>query len=544
MSIWIVIIVLVGLFWIWVLSGLQNEKKKEKSFYQKWIGFDGKKPDAKKYVLDRDVYQKHIQDSNRIDEITWNDLNMDLVFERLDYTNSSIGEEMLYRMLASPIFEKEQLKHRDEVISYFQNNKEQRVKLQIQFAKIGKTGRVSVFDMISFADEMKDQGIRKDILVLILMGLTILTSFFYGKALIIFGVLLIYNFLNYINRKAKIGPYLATYGYILRMMKEMDKLSVEEYPCLKIELQKMLECQNALKNFRKGAFIALHSNGTGSNPFDVIWYYLCMCFHFDLIKFYKMQNQLHSHENEIKLFFETAGMIEAYLSLSLFRESIAHYCYPEFVNRNSLNCEEIYHPLIDHPVCNNLYDVQAMLLTGSNASGKSTLLKTIAINMIFAQTIATVLAESYQSDMGYVYSCMSLRDDITKGDSYFLAEIKALKRIMDASVSKPVFCFVDEVLRGTNTTERIAAATEILKQLQNQCAFCMAATHDLELTTLLDKEYENYHFEETLLNDDVTFSYKLLKGAANTQNAIELLRILGFSSSVIDNAKKRVNERK
>lgn len=543
-SVVIVISVLAGLFLIWVISGLRNEKRKERSFYQHWIHFDGKKPDKKKNTVDRALFKSHIKEAFVVDEITWNDLNMDLIFERLDYTNSSIGEEMLYRMLLSPCFDQDEIKHRDEVISFFQKNEQQRVRLQIQFAKIGRTGHSSVFELLSQIDNNKKSA-KKDYFILICMLLSFLGAIFYGKALILFGILLIYNFMDYVSRKAQIGPYLASYRYILRMMKEVEKLSEREYPALNRELVQMQGCLRALNKFRKGAFIAVHSSGTSSNPLDLIWYYLCMVFHFDLMKFHSMQNQICQHKKEIVCLFETAGMLEAYLSISLFRLSISHYCNPVFVKEDGICFEDIYHPLLDEPICNSLQREQAILLTGSNASGKSTFLKTIAVNMIFAQTIATVLALHFEIRPGKVYSCMSLRDDITKGDSYFLAEIKAIKRILDAcEKEETIYCFVDEVLRGTNTTERIAAATEILKQLQEQCSFCMAATHDLELTTLLGETYTNYHFEETLQNNDVKFSYKLKEGPANTQNAIELLRVLGFSSQIIENAKARANTRK
>lgn len=86
-----------------------------------------------------------------------------------------------------------------------------------------------------------------------------------------------------------------------------------------------------------------------------------------------------------------------------------------------------------------------------------------------------------------------------------------------------MLCFVDEVLRGTNTVERISASTEILKSLSAEQVLCFAATHDVELTELLAKEYDNYHFEEEIVEGDVRFNYRLLTGKATTRNAIKLL---------------------
>ena len=99
---------------------------------------------------------------------------------------------------------------------------------------------------------------------------------------------------------------------------------------------------------------------------------------------------------------------------------------------------------------------------------------------------------------------------------------------------------VDEVLRGTNTIERIAASTQILKTMSGGNIMCLAATHDVELTKTLEKEYDNYHFEESLVKGDVLFSYKLKQGRAQSSNAIDLLANLGYDDKLIDNARKMV----
>jgi len=130
---------------------------------------------------------------------------------------------------------------------------------------------------------------------------------------------------------------------------------------------------------------------------------------------------------------------------------------------------------------------------------------------------------------------MSLQDDPVNGDSYYMVEIKSVKRILDQAKqkdSRPVLCFVDEVLRGTNTVERIAASTQIMKMLARGRTLCFAATHDGELTRLLEKEYDNYHFEERIEGNDIFFPYQLMKGPAVSRNAIALLKMLGYDEKI------------
>ncbi|MCR5610111.1 MAG: DNA mismatch repair protein MutS [Lachnospiraceae bacterium] len=228
------------------------------------------------------------------------------------------------------------------------------------------------------------------------------------------------------------------------------------------------------------------------------------------------------------------------LSAASYRKYLDFYCKPDIDTTSKkpfLNVTEIYHPFIKNPVCNSLSTDKPVLITGSNASGKSTFIKTLAINAILSQTIYTCLCERYSSSRLKVYSSMSLRDNLFSQDSYYMAEIKSLKRIVDADKDDiPVICFVDEVLRGTNTLERVAASAQILDNLGKQNTLCFAATHDIELTNILKKTYACYHFEENVIDDDVVFDYKLKEGPSNTRNAIKLLSVIGYDKNIIKKA--------
>ncbi len=137
---------------------------------------------------------------------------------------------------------------------------------------------------------------------------------------------------------------------------------------------------------------------------------------------------------------------------------------------------------------------------------------------------------------------MALRDSIENRDSYFLAEIKSLKRILEATKKERVLCCIDEVFRGTNTPERIAASTEILGSLGEGNTICLAATHDIELARLLEGTYDNYYFTERVIEGEITFDYKLLKGISYTGNALKLLKAYGYPENIVERAVKRLTE--
>ncbi|MBR6323255.1 MAG: hypothetical protein IKR59_10315, partial [Lachnospiraceae bacterium] len=236
--------------------------------------------------------------------------------------------------------------------------------------------------------------------------------------------------------------------------------------------------------------------GASGDIAQLVLDYLRMVTHLDFLKFNRMVKKVVNNEEHILTLYRTMGFLEAMIAVGSYRETIPFSCQAEFCgNEKKLAIKDEYHPLIKEPVANSFSEEHSLLITGSNASGKSTFLRTTALAVLMAQTVNTVHAHSYRGGFFRIYSSMALRDDIESAESYFIVEIKSLKRIMDAAKEEgaPVLAFVDEVLRGTNTVERIAASAEILRELSGQNAMLVTATHDIELTDLLADIYSNYH---------------------------------------------------
>jgi len=122
-----------------------------------------------------------------------------------------------------------------------------------------------------------------------------------------------------------------------------------------------------------------------------------------------------------------------------------------------------------------------------------------------------------------------------------MAEIKSLKRTIDQVSSYPCLCFIDEILKGTNTIERIAASSAILDYLDSKNCLCLIATHDIEITSILANTYDNYHFQETITDETIWFDYQLHTGPARTKNAIALLNYLEFDREIIGKANSLVD---
>ena len=229
--------------------------------------------------------------------------------------------------------------------------------------------------------------------------------------------------------------------------------------------------------------------------------------------------------------------------MASYKDGLDFYSQPTLNDNKTkfyLRTGEIYHPLLENPVSYS-FELENMgaLVTGSNASGKSTFLRAIGINCIFAQSFYFVHGKKYEGSYFKLLTSIGTTDNIVKGDSYFMSEAKSLKRIIDGlSDEYPVLCILDEIFRGTNTAERISAALEVLNYIMEKESCVIAATHDLELTGLVDDRFKNYHFKETIEDRDIIFDYILRDGPCTTRNAIAILEYLGYPKDIYENARK------
>lgn len=531
------------------IKGAYDENKKQRKLIHRLRNEYGviekKEYRPEQYASISRYFSLH-EKEGQVDDITWNDLNMDDVFKKMNDTLSSAGEEVLYYMLRTPHFEEKELTHLEELIQYFSTHTDERVKLQLMFHKLGCTGRFSMYDYLKHLDML---GKRSNLKHWILNGLLFASLIFCliepSSGILCLVGMMLFNMFTYFREKNEIDPYIISFAYVMRLIQASGKIATTDMEPISKEREILRTHRKALSKFKRGAFWLKSSTGISGadNPFEIILEYLRMVCHCDLIKFNNMLDQVRKHTDDVDKLFYTIGYLETAIVIGAYRQSLQEeYCVPTLIGgeEKTYSAQEIYHPLIENPVKNSIMVKKGVLLTGSNASGKSTFLKTAAINAIFAQTIHTVLANSYEASYFEICSSMALRDDLGSGESYYIVEIRAIKRILDATgKGRNVLCFVDEVLRGTNTVERISASTEILKSLSGKDVMCFAATHDVELTELLSDIYENYHFEEEIVDGDVKFNYRLLSGKATTRNAIKLLSVMGYEDEIIENANHR-----
>lgn len=542
--------VLLSIILLFMLKGLWDYKKEEKKFIAELYSDYGILP-QKSYQPERLESISHYFEKHKtgfyIDDITWNDLNMDEIFRQMDYTMSAAGEEFLYHMLRTPAYTKEELNRTEELITFFREHEKERVVCQVLLAKLGRTGKFSIYDYLEYLDDLGERSNRQHYLSfgLVIAGILILFINLPLGLCAMAGVFTV-NILSYFKVKNEIDPYITSFAYIFRLLHTVEHFPGEKISVLSEESRILNESLHQFARFKRGSFLLMSPGrmSASSNLIDIMFDYLRMLFHLDLIQFNRMLREVRNHTEDIDAMLTIIGRIDAVIAAGAFREGNPGCCIPEITDTPVIKAVNLYHPLLKEPVKNDIEETGSVLITGSNASGKSTFLKAVALNVILAQTIHTCMADSFHMGIFRVCSSMTLRDDIQGGDSYYMVEIKALKRILDAGKEPgaPLLCFVDEVLRGTNTVERIAASAQILKSLCGENCICFAATHDIELTHLLDGIYTNYHFEEEIREDDIVFNYRLLSGRATTRNAIKLLNIMGYDEKIVKEAEKMASD--
>ena len=482
-----------------------------------------------------------------IDEITWRDLNMDSIFLKMDHTQSLAGMNFLYNLLRIPLFNKEELIHRNNIINYFRNNKDISIDIQWPLSRLGKEEGANVF---FFFRQGLDINTDKLILYRILSILPFITLALFAinppLAISSFTMVLFVNAIIYQNNKNRIFYELEAFNYLGSMtncLKTIDQIKGFEINGYKDKAAPLLKDTASIrKNISK-----LKSGAYDGSDIQVIKDFLNMIVLRETIIFYNTVKLINKNrENYIEI-YKLLGEIDCFISIASYRESLNYFCEPNLLeDRNLIFIEatNLYHPLLDKPVPYNISQRNlGALITGSNASGKSTFLRTIGVNALLSQTLYMALAEKYSGNYFKLLTSIGMADSIEEGDSYFMAEAKSLKRIIDSiDIRIPTLCILDEIFRGTNTLERINAGKEVLDYMVDRNVMIFAATHDLELTILMEGKLTNYHFQEDIKEKDIEFDYILRKGPCTSRNAIAILRYLDYPPEIYENAEKRVLE--
>jgi DNA mismatch repair ATPase MutS len=244
------------------------------------------------------------------------------------------------------------------------------------------------------------------------------------------------------------------------------------------------------------------------------------------------------------------GDVDVALSIASLRAEPRSWSMPAWSQATRTRAEGMWHPLVGAPVANDvdLCSGAGIVITGANMSGKSTYLRTTGIAAVLARAFDTCPATSWEGRSFRVRSLIGRNDDLSLGKSYYQVEADGVVGLLDdAREELPTLFLLDELLRGTNTIERLAAGEAVLKELLSGHVtgsphVVVVATHDGELVSMLDDLYLPFHFREMIGPGGLSFDYRRREGPASTRTAIALLESTGAPKEVVEAARARAEQ--
>ena len=343
------------------------------------------------------------------------------------------------------------------------------------------------------------------------------------------------------------GSVAPLFGRVLALHVELEKLvtviSTLERSTFSNQPTIRQHCKELLTNDRRPASslkqLGRICHGLSVKAHPLIHLALNALIPWDLIFVGKLNRLITALHGSLPKWLETIGQLDAASALARFAYVSPDYQWPQLEETHEpehppgITAHEIGHPLISrsHRITNDL-DLRGeghmLLVTGSNMSGKSTYLRTVGINLCLAQAGGPVCATTFSWSWLRLYCCIRVTDALDEGLSYFYAEVKRLKVILDAVhsiTSQPVLFLIDEIYRGTNNRERLAGSEAFVQVLQQSRGLGMISTHDLELTRLAgtNGHIRNAHFQESVEDGTLHFDYQLRPGPCPTTNALRIM---------------------
>ena len=335
---------------------------------------------------------------------------------------------------------------------------------------------------------------------------------------------------KYYSRINNIVGIFAKYAKVLRMIE--DEYFESEY--LKSLQSKLMVHETKASNSLNSLFKILNAFEIQHNA--LISFVLNSLFLFDIHVCFRLHEWRKKQRGEVDKWFSTIGEMEVLISFTSFAfNNIEDVTYPTVSNEDvfQIDAVELGHPLLQPNIrVNNDFSVNGVpsiqIITGANMAGKSTFLRTLAVNLLIAMNGAPVIARKFSFFPCDIFSSIKVQDSLTNNESYFYAELLRLKDIIEHVRTHPkTLVILDEILRGTNTKDKLTGSMGILKKLMHLNAMVIIATHDLsiaELENVYAGTVMNSCFEVELTDDQLFFDYKLKTGISKKLNASFLMQ--------------------
>lgn len=465
------------------------------------------------------------------------------LFQFLNTTHTWHGRHAFADDLLHALYSKEKINQRQEAVAELSKDNEFASELEYRFSRIGNDPAAHTLVQELKDDRLfiKNRSIRflltySPLLVVLFVGLTVIykwNHFYLTIAFLLVAQILIWvigmpAINSYIQSVDRLPLKLSTYADVLELV-NTAKFTSHELQRIQSNLTASnISATQAIKDLAKiEDRISIRNN-------PVVYFLLNAIFLWDFYSAFRFEDWKVKYAPHCENWFISLGELESLMCFATMIKVCDQTCLPCISAIRGVKAKELGHPMIpnDIRITNQLeLNNNIVIISGSNMSGKTTYLRTVGINIVLARAGGPVCAmEMVFSDL-HIITSMRIADDLNQGVSTFYAELKRIKKILDAAKFNHNTVFlIDEIFRGTNSVDRLEGAMTILARLNQLKSIGMVTTHDLELCDLQQKipRFQNYSFSEYYEDKKICFDYKMHLGKAKTTNAKYLMELIGI----------------
>ncbi len=417
-----------------------------------------------------------------VSEQTCDDLDFDLFFSYIDRTQSRIGQQALYAQLRTIKDRKLQFQEQEALIDLFNENRSKRNKTQYELSRLNSRKAYYISDLFQSPPFKKPSWSFIIPILSILITVSIPLAFFSTWFALILMLLLPIHVLIHFALKRSVSVFIDSIPQLLTMSSVANKLVKLNLTETGNNIIASLKTVTSIK--RRMSFFKLEQK-VDSDMEAAYWFLIEMIkitFLLEPLLMFSAAKKLDHKQRDIETVFDYIAQIDLALSINALRNNVEQYCIPNIIENGNLKATGIHHPLIVNCVSNSIeLTNKSFLLTGSNMSGKTTLMRTIGLNHLSSLSLNTAFAEEIKLPCCKIYSMIRVSDDLMESTSYFMKELELVKAFIDDTDKGKKLILLDELFKGTNTSERIASASAVLSYLQHTGNFVFVASHDLEL---------------------------------------------------------------
>ncbi|MGB0915266.1 MAG: MutS-related protein, partial [Crocinitomicaceae bacterium] len=398
-----------------------------------------------------------------ISDQTCNDLDFDLFFGYIDRTHSRIGQQALYHQLRT-IKRRDTEFQKQETIIEALKDQELRNKVQLELEKLNNRKAYYISDLFQTEPFKKPKWSLIIPILSILAFSSIILSFVSSQFSLILMLLIPVHVLIHFALKRRVSVFIDSIPQLLIMSsvaKNLIKLNIHPTGS---SIKESIKVVAAIK--RRMSFFKLDQK-IDSDLEAAYWFLIEMIkiiFLLEPLLLFSSAKKLENNQKDIQHVFEYVASYDIAISVLSLRSSVHDNCIPT-INEHAETFvgEGMFHPLIIDCVPNDIdISEKSFLLTGSNMSGKTTLMRTVGLNALCALTLNTAFAEQLSIPLIKIYSVIRVSDDLMESTSYFMTELNLVKEIIDDQTTTMKLVLLDELFKGTNTIERIASASAVL----------------------------------------------------------------------------------